>query len=179
MQKCFSIICLWLMVFSGIVQGENAEYVQKRKIVAHILQTVSWPAKSINNHALHVCLLGQFAEEACLQGLHGTTINHQNIVVRKLSNIADGKKGCNLIYISKSEAARMKTLIAQFANRPVLLLGDMDAFAAAGGSMNFTLLNEVLAITINTESLQKSNLKLKLNPLDQVTIFPDEDALPI
>jgi hypothetical protein len=123
--------------------------------------------------------MGEFPLASSIYDLEGKNINHHKISVRKLTTMKDAKDRCQLIYVSKSESANLRSIIDTCSDQPVLLLGDMDDFARMGGSMNFMSLNKVLALTINLESLKRANLILDLKAFEKVTIFPEEQDLDL
>lgn len=152
----------------------GSEDIQKAKIIKHLIQSVSWPKEAIAKNTLSVCILG--AVPAKYKTLDGTKINSNIIVIKNPSDYL-ATQGCQLVFIPHTEKQNSKKIITFFKNKPVLVLSDIDNFAAEGGSANFTKLNDKLALTLNLFSLNESGLKIDLKAYTETTIIPEKKDL--
>lgn len=174
------VACLLSFVLGNVIAAESAkEGVQKAEMLMRVLTWVDWP--TVNGKKpqdLTICLLGHFEEGTeQLTKLNNKVIDQKKLIVRVVKNLDASKSGCNLIYISSSESAESQAIISAYAGKPVLTLADIENFAKAGGSMNFTHINNKLGVTINLESMSKANLPLSSNVYHRMTIVPEESDL--
>ena len=167
-----SLMVISLFAFNNVMA--NSEIEQKAKIIKHLAGLVTWSSNVIN-----VCLLGNFADgERVVEKLNGKMIKEKKLQVLKKDTLDGIVQTCNIVYISNSEKHNAKKIIEIFDGKPALLISDIPDFAQNGGSINFMMLNKILAITLNLESIKKSGIKINLQEFEQVTIFPDEKDIP-
>lgn len=155
---------------------EATEYQQKAKLIRYIISKVSWPAGSIKDNRFNLCVAGDSEHLKIVEKLNGQTIKNYKVTVKPFQP-KDKLNSCQLIYAAQTDAEQQKALIKQFKKRPVLLLGDKDHFANLGGSMNFVVLQQNVALTINLESMTNSKLEMDIKELDQVILVPEEKDL--
>jgi hypothetical protein len=65
---------------------------------------------------------------------------------------------CDLLFIPAAERARLKEILARTAGRPVLTVGDGEAFARSGVLINFGLEGEHVEFDINEAAVKGSGL---------------------
>ncbi len=153
-----------------------AEYQQKTRLVRYIINKVSWPAGSIRNNQFNICVSDDVDHLKIVEKLNGQTIKKYKVVVKSFKP-KDKLHSCQLIYVANKDTEQQMALINKFKKRPVLLLGDMEHFANLGGSMNFVVLQQNVALTINLESMANSKLKMDIKELDQVILVPEDKDL--
>lgn len=176
----FFLILMLLLFTAYSIQAKESqeewEYNQKAKIIEYLAGEVRWPQGVIANNTVNVCLLGQFPTNS-INALNGKSIKGRMIKIKSPNDLKQVDRSCNMLVIAKSEQQNLSKIIRQFLNQPVLLLGDMEDFAKDGGSMNFIALNEVIAITVNIDSLKASNLIYDLKKFDKITVIPEKSDL--
>lgn len=173
------LISILLLSVSTLHAGQTVdwEYAQKAKIIKYLIGSVNWPSGTLTDDAVNVCLLGKVAKMQSIIEINGSVVNKHKIIVRTTPNIKKAQDHCQLVYVLNSEADNTKKIIDQFAGKPVLLLGDMDHFAQNGGSMNFIIVKNLVAITINVETLKNSHLDFDMKAYNQVTVIPSAEEL--
>lgn len=157
--------------------NESWALTQKVKIVKYLLGAVSWPTSSIPENTVHVCVLGKPEKMNYFKVINGNTINNHKIFVRSAINIKDAEKDCQLVYVTDTEKTHTSEIIKAFANKPVLLLADMEHFAQQGGSMNFIDVKGIIALTINIETLKNSHLSFDLKSFEEITVIPSSEDI--
>lgn len=168
---------LILIATPGLCMSPETESQQKAKLIRFIINKTSWPAGSIPANRFTICLLGEQEEDANLQKLSGQRIQNRTIVMKRLTPNEKASSTCQLIYLTTTDLEEQKQLIKQYSKFPVLLLADSDPFARTGGNMNFVVLHNAIALTVNLESMTKSKLKFDLKELDQVIVVPEDSEL--
>ncbi|MBS0290655.1 MAG: YfiR family protein [Proteobacteria bacterium] len=183
LQKSIFILMLAsaLSFSNGLFAGESEldtqwEYEQKAKIIKYLVGKVVWPKTAVESETFNICVLGNLEYKKAIDAINGETINNHKILVSKSPSINKLSENCQIIYIAKSEADKANKLISSYSSKPVLLLGDMDNFALAGGGMNFIITKESIGLTINNEALKKSNLQFDMKGF-QITVVPQETDL--
>lgn len=155
----------------------EAEYTRKAEIIKQLIQIITWPKEAIPQQTLNVCVMGEPPHLKSIEPLEGMKIHQHTLHVKKIDDTNLSNKACQVIYITDSKSTHSQQLIEKFYSQPVLLIGDMEKFAAQGGNINFTHLNQVLAVTINLESVKQSHLSINLRKWNRVTIIPERKDL--
>lgn len=168
---------LILITAPGLCMSPETETQQKMKLIRFIINKTSWPAGSIPANRFTLCLLGEQEEDSALQKLSGQRIQNRTIEMKTLSPSEKTTSSCQMIYLINMNPEEQKQLIKQYTHTPVLLLADSDPFARTGGAMNFVILHNMIALTVNLESMARSKLKFDLKELDQVIVVPEESEL--
>lgn len=151
---------------------------QKSTLLMRVSGWVDWPANNGQaKQELKICLLGKFPNDKEFTKINGVVADKRKLLVRSVANLEESKTNCDIIYISNSEVAQKKQIIDAFADKPVLTVADIEDYAKAGGSMNFTHINGKLGVTINLESMGKVNLLLSPNAYRRITIVPEDSEL--
>lgn len=155
---------------------QTTEFQQKTRLVRYIINKVSWPAGSIKNNQFNLCVSEDSDQLKIVEKLNGQMIRKYKVVVKPFKS-KDKLSNCQLIYVAIQDTEHQLALINKFKNRPVLLLGDRDHFANLGGSMNFVVLQQNVALTINLESMTNAKLNMDIKELDQVILVPEDKDL--
>lgn len=162
-----------------VEHDEKWEYTRKAEILKNLFKVVTWPSDNPLKDTVNVCVMGGKSEQMkYLQNLNGQMVDKHKLAIKTAPNLAQMPTECVVIFIAQSEQENQAQIIKHYADKPVLLVADIESFAKKGGSMNFWILNGKVAITANLESLAKSHLKLDLKAFDQVTLIPEGVDLP-
>ncbi|MGE3317910.1 MAG: YfiR family protein [Candidatus Berkiella sp.] len=178
MKRMLTFLALLILTLStpAYSLNEDAEQQHKTKLIRYLVNKVSWPAGSVPRSRFNVCVLGDPGDIKIVEKLNGLKIKKHKLVVKDISGY-DKAASCQLVYVLNKTTPEQQTLIKKYAKAPVLLLGDMEHFANLGGSMNFVVLKNTVALTVNLESMKRSKLILDSKELDQVILLPDEKDL--
>ncbi len=178
MTSLHKLLALLIFASSTPVYSLNAdvEHQQKTKLVRYIINKVSWPSGSVPKNNFTLCVLGNDNDLNIVEKLNGQIIQKRRIIVKVLK-AKELSSSCQLIYIGDEAATEQKNLISKFSKKPVLLLGDIEHFASLGGSMNFAILENTVALTLNLESMNRSKLVMASEELDNVIVVPEEKDL--
>lgn len=154
---------------------ESREYHLKAAFLRYVAKFVEWPESSLSESAINICVLGQVPSFQGLNSINGKIVNDRTLTVLKISKVAEADNHCQILFVTKTEQDNMKAILAAIQNKPILGFGDMDGFAEAGGSMNFYIVNNRLAIMTNLPAVEKAGLKINPRMLRLVTIVPPID----
>lgn len=157
-------------------KSDSREYHLKAAFLRYVVKYVSWPESVMaNSPSANICVYGEVPSLEGLSSITGKVVNDKSIIVRTIDNIdqiTSPDKQCHMVFVSKKKEKEKDAIINALKGKPILSFGDMPNFAESGGDMNFYIVNNNLAIMINSESVQSSNLKISPKMLRLVTIFP-------
>jgi YfiR/HmsC-like len=155
-----------LMLFVGSLRlcaqtSLPSGYQLKAAFLFNFVKFIDWPASSFANSQspFTICVLGQDPFGSILEDtLQGKMIGDRSLTLRRLRDRAEVRL-CQMVFVSSSERAHMAEIIAVVQGTGVLLVGETNGFAASGGTIEFTLEDNHVRFTINTDAADRSGLK--------------------
>jgi hypothetical protein len=132
-------------------RGQGAgvsEYAVKAAFVAKFPQCVKCPAGASGSTTVGV--LGDDPFGGALERL---------VRVKRGSRVEE-LKGCQIVFIAKSERASLSSILSSLAGTSVLTVGESDGFARQGGVIGFTLEGDKVRFEINLGAARRLGLRL-------------------
>ena len=123
---------------------------------------VGWPTEAFDDSSapLAVCVLGTDPLGTVLdETLRGETVNARKLSSRRIARV-DEVGGCQILFISDSEAHDLPAILMAVRGKPILTVGDMDQFAENGGMIHLRKVENKIRLEINEESAARAGLKL-------------------
>jgi hypothetical protein len=138
------------------------EYQIKAVFLFNFAQFVDWPVTAFadGDSPLVIGILGDdpfghYLDEA----VKGEKVNNRPMVIRRFSRVEDAV-GCHILFISRSERARLGQILDQLKDRSVLTVGDMDGFSQLGGMIRFAMENNKVRLKINLRAAKAAHLMI-------------------
>ena len=156
--------------------GGTTGYAVKTAFLFNFAKFIEWPPNSFASpqSPFTVCVLGQDPFGHMLDDtLQGKMIGDRPFVVRRLKDKTEARQ-CNMVFVSSSESAQLLEIIGSLHGANVLLVGEMNGFAALGGTIEFTLEDNHVRFTINADAADRSGLKFSSKLLALAKIVHDE-----
>ena len=179
--KSFSILMIIGIICNPLYAKSDAmysrEYHLKGALLKYIIDSIAWPENTLPPNFVNICLLGEFSYPVGINAVNGMPAQDRVIVVRNVPTLEAAKDNCQMLYIAQSEEKNIPQILKTFEAKPVLLLGDMEDFAKKGGSINFAIINNLVALTLNQETLNRAHFKIKPEAIDLVTVIPEKQDL--
>jgi hypothetical protein len=186
-QRLQRLVCLMAPVLACLWPhgARAADPGAERKIQAAFLlnfaRYVEWPTTALSTAETPVCIgvlgddpFGNFLDET----VRGETIRGRNVVVRR-ERAAESLRDCHIVFISTSEQAQEAKVLAIFAGKPVLTVGDNAGFAQRGGVVHFFSENDRVRFEISRGAYEKAGLKVSPQLLRLARLISaDQDPPP-
>lgn len=157
---CVAMV-LWVSAAWAAI-GPDREYRIKAVFLFNFTQFVEWPDSAFqgNQAPLVVGILGSDPFDAYLdEVVSGEKVGERRIEIRRFSR-AEDVKDCHVLFLSASESPRFKAALEVLDNRPVLTVGESDAFFSQGGMVRFATEKGKIRLKINLETAQKAHLSV-------------------
>jgi hypothetical protein len=141
--------------------SETTGYEVKAALLFNFAKFIDWPSGSFANpkSPFTICVLGNDPFGNVLdETLQGKLIGSRNLVVQRLKNKAEARR-CQMVFVSASESVHEQEIIESLPGANVLLVGETTGFAVSGGTIEFTLENNHIRFTINTDAADHAGLK--------------------
>lgn len=152
-------IGLWL---PAAAQSLSREYQLKAVFLYNFAQFTEWPAGSFadSNAPVVIGVLGKDPFGPALdETVRGEMVNGRRLEVRRYRR-AEEIKDCHVLFISASEASQLGTALAGFKTRPVLTVGETDAFVLNGGIIRFAVVDNKIRLRVNVDAARRASLTI-------------------
>jgi len=155
---------LSLLVPATPVRAATAvkEYEIKAVFLFNFAQFVEWPATAFADEASPV-VIGVLGEdpfgEALDRAVQNETVKNRKVLVKRFRHLAE-LKGCHILFVSRSEKARLPQILEALKGQSVLMVGDMPDFTERGGVINFLLRANKVRFEINLRAAEDAELKI-------------------
>lgn len=160
-------IALGLMGF-GAVKNSSAqlsaarEYQVKAVFLFNFAQFVDWPpgAFAETQSPLVIGILGENPFEGFLDdAVRGEKAHGHDLTVQLFRRVEEITQ-CHILFISRSESARLDQILAKLRGRPVLVVSDMENFARRGGMIRLLTENNKIRLRVNVEAARAAQLTI-------------------
>jgi hypothetical protein len=167
---------IWLAAGRGAEPPQFSEYQVKGAFLTKFAMFVEWPSKPAagGQTPLVIGILGddpfgpQF--EAALTK---EAVNGRPFALKHLKDPQEAS-GCQILFISASEAPRLSEILAVTRQLPILTVGDQDRFAHRGGMINFVKQDGKMRFQVNAAAVEAGGLKMSAKLLQvAIPVTPD------
>ena len=143
--------------FASASQPSTLEYQVKAAYLLNFTKFIEWPSAEPADSPFTVCLIGDDPFGPALdRTIQGESVNGHKVVVQRTGR--GTTKGCQLIFVSKSEKN-----IREFLNSlgpGVLTVGEGESFLRDGGVIAFVLENRRVRFSVNLSATRNERLNL-------------------
>ncbi len=108
---------------------------------------------------MRLCILGEDAFGAAMESIEGKSIKNRPLAVTRIAQVADAER-YHILFISTSEEERLREILDDLRERPILTISDMPNFARAGGTINFKTVEDQIRFDINVDAANAADLRL-------------------
>lgn len=152
-----------------------SEYELKAAFLFNFARFVEWPAEVLPpaNQPIVIGIVGTDPFGESLDAIvKGETIKGHRLVVRRC-HAREEIEGCQVLYIGRSEAARLPVILARLKGRPILTVSDNDRFAFSGGIIGLVMEEGRVRIQINLDRARESQLVISAKLLRPALVIRD------
>lgn len=158
----FALVILLLLVGIGLSaqQSKAPESEIEAVYVFKFSQFITWPGKARTKPSFDICVLGDDPLGPYLdRTIHGETVDGKAVIDRHVARSQDAQ-GCSILYISRSEAFRLRQILTDMREWPVLTVSDIDDFVDQGGMIQFVLQSGRVRFEVNLVPATQAGLAL-------------------
>ena len=163
-RSVFALVPLVGLFFSagGLIaqQPKASESDVEAVYVFKFSQFITWPGNARAKSSFDICILGDDSFGPFLdKTVRGETVNGKNVVDRHIMRPQEAQS-CSILYISRSEAYRLRQILDTVREWPVLTISDVPDFADNGGMIQFVLQNGRVRFEVNLAPATQAGLTL-------------------
>jgi hypothetical protein len=138
------------------------EYEVKAAFLYHFANFVTWPAAAFGS-ASAPFVIGVLGDDpfggSIEKTIRGEKINGRSLVYRHVTRV-DEMKACHILFISSGDQKRLRHVLSDLQNVPVLTVGESGQFISSGGMICFVVADKKVGFDVNLTSAAKAGLKL-------------------
>jgi hypothetical protein len=163
-RRCvFALVLLFGISFAAadlIAQQRASEFDIEAVYVFKFSQFVNWPGNARVKPSFEICILGEDPFGPFLERtIQGETVNGKSVAERRIMRPQEAQ-GCAILYISRSEAARLRQILDTVRDWPVLTVSDLPDFTDKGGMIQFLLQGGRVRFQVNLVPATQAGLAL-------------------
>jgi len=156
------LLLLLLLSQGGHPASEAPEYDIKAAYLFNFAQFVQWPPQAFSSPGapLVIGILGSDPFGGKLDRIvRGEVVRGHRLAVRHYGGVGE-LKGCQILFIPKTESGRVGEALAAVRGSAVLTVGDSDHFVAQGGMIGFIMAGTSVRFQINSSAAQREGLTI-------------------
>lgn len=161
-----ALLLVWLPVASQADESLQTEYRVKAAFLYNFARFVTWP--DLPAGVFTLCVLGSDALGEQLDTLLNKTVHERQLRVTHL-NSTTRLDQCQLVFVGRSYAHKLHTVMSALGDRPVLTVSDIDDFISSGGMIGFQLIDNKVRFEINTAAAGSAGLSVSSKLLTLAT----------
>ncbi len=157
----FAVLLSLFAISSLAQQVHPTESQVKAAYLYNFGRFVEWKSdRGPNGDSFELCVLGQDPFGPILDAtVGGESINLRKITVKRISKLPEAA-GCNVLYISTSEAGRLGPIIEAAHHSGTLTVSDIPHFVDHGGIIGFVKQQDRIRFEVNRSAAEDSHLTL-------------------
>ena len=149
----------------------------KAVFLFNFAQFVDWPASAFPDpqSPLVIGILGNDPFDGYLDAtVKGEMVNGRPLIVQRYRR-AEEIKGCQVLFISGSEASRLPKILSVLAGRQILTVSDVEGFATNGGMIRFVIVRNKVRFRVNLDAARAAGLKISSKLLRAADVMKGGD----
>lgn len=140
--------------------ADDVEYPIKAALLYRFAQFTEWPASALAGHdQLTLCVLGEDPFGGLLDGIAGNSVQQRKLAVQRIADPQQLNQ-CHIVFVGATKPDTLSHAIKRSRQLNVLTVADAKGFAAAGGMIQFVIVDNRVQFEINSAAADKAGLKL-------------------
>ncbi len=146
---------------SPAAAAESREYLLKAPFLYNFAKFTTWPTEAFSGpqKPFRLCILGEDPFGAAMESIEGKSIKQRPLAVFRIAQVSDAER-CHILFVSTSEEERLRAILDDLHERPILTISDMPNFAWAGGIINLKTVEDQIRFDINVDAANAADLRL-------------------
>jgi hypothetical protein len=152
-------IFIFCLPFAGQAETLSSENSLKAAFIFNFAKYVEWPENAFKGKAeFCIATLGRSSLSMELAALGGKSVNGRNIVFRRVRSPEEAAH-CQILFISRSELAKLAGILDILREVPVLTVSDYGDFCTKGGMLSLVAERGKIVFDVNIQETQRAGLK--------------------
>jgi hypothetical protein len=137
-----------------------------------------WRPSDAAARELRICVLGKNPFGSVLEStVKGESINGRTVTARTVANLQEAS-GCQIIFVSESEAAHLEAILTAMRHQGSLTVSDIPHFAERGGMIEFVREDDRIRFKVNLAPMAEGNVGVSSELLKVATAVIGQSGGP-
>ncbi|PHR85810.1 MAG: hypothetical protein COA78_38810 [Blastopirellula sp.] len=150
----------------------NREYYLKIAYLIQFASFINWPQDALDDELIEIGILGKSSFDKAAETIDGKIVQGRRIIVKRSTDVKD-LKSCKVLFIARSEKARLQEILAEIDGHPVLTVSEIEGFAHRWGIINFTTAGNRVRFEINIKAAKRAHLQISSRLLRVADLVDD------
>jgi hypothetical protein len=167
-----ALLALCLGLCPSLSHAADEEALIKAGFISKFPSYVTWPGQggTAVSQPFVFCVLGDSPLTNHLISLVALdTINGQPALVRSLSDLSEAGT-CHLLVLPSGQSRRLPTILREFGDQPLLLVGDAPGLAAQGAHIALFRSQDRVGFAVNRNAFRRSGLQISFRLLEMARV---------
>jgi len=151
-------------------EATKSEYEVEAAFLYHFAEFVAWPPEAFaapDSPILIGVVYGDAFANELEPMIRNKTVQGRPLVVVRLNPKTPAEaRRCHILFIGAVEPKRVSELLSAVNGAPVLTVSPMESFTAAGGAINFVIVDKKVRFEINDDAARQAGLKISAKLLN-------------
>ena len=161
---------VWLLLGAqaGGADSPSLEYQIKAACLYNFAKFVDWPSTAFPDRTSPIVfgILGEDPFGNALERIvKNKAISGRTLTIKRSQRVED-LKDCQVLFISRSEQARLPQILTALKGLSILTVSDTEEFLADGGIINFKMQDDKVRFEVNVATARGEALKISSELLD-------------
>ena len=156
--------------------SKSLEYQIKAGFTCKFTKFVNWPTSVFpeKKTPFAIGILGQDPFGPVIdEAIKNLRIKKRKFEIKRFTQVKN-LDYCHILFISRSEEARLEKILAQLHKTPTLTISEMDKFCDKGGIINFFITENKIRFQVSVKAARAASLELS-TPLLRIANVVDSD----
>jgi hypothetical protein len=136
------------------------EYEVKAAYLFNFAKFVKWRSAARQDTAFQICVLGDDPFGDVLQKtVEGEKIDGRGVQAKRIKSVAEAS-GCSIVFVSSSERAKLRSILAQLSSTGALTVSDLLNFTETGGMIQFVAEEHRIRFEVNLAATEHAGLNV-------------------
>lgn len=137
------------------------EYQQKASLICNFLRQCKWPERRFASPSSPFIIGIQGADtigDYLRENTQGRLIQGRSVQIRRITSRQE-LEVCHLVFVSRSERDRLRSILGETRRENVLTVGECDNFLASGGVIQFVNFGGQVRYRISLEAARRERIE--------------------
>jgi len=154
-----AVTLIFCLPCAGQAETSSSENSLKAAFIFNFAKYVEWPENALKGKAeFCIATLGRSPLNRELAALSGKSVNGRSIVFRQIRSPEEAAQ-CQILFISRSELAKLAGILDSLREVPVLTVSDYGDFCTKGGMLSLVVERGKIVFDVNIQETQRAGLK--------------------
>ena len=160
--RCLAALALAAVLACAAAAEPVKDYQVEAVYLFNFTQFVQWPQEpgSAEDTPLVIGVLGEDPFGAYLdETVRGERVGKRPLAIARYARVED-VDACQVLFVSRSETARLEQILARLRGRSILTVGDTEGFVHRGGMVGFVLQGGRVRLRIDADAARAADLSI-------------------